>query len=291
MINTDQTESPWLFLCFGHLWPPPVVYVELYVYSSEFLPIIAPRGVYFSSTSFPRYLRNIHPCENIFLAPPVEGSVSLQHCCALFLSPDSKIDKIRVVLFKTKSAWQGFEEEYSHQAQQKCATRIYRLIRDILSWHSMWESWRRNWILWILWTGKSYLKAGWGGLPSPSSRLCKATSKVSKDAKPWNGIISQNSYFIHHWRSLLVPRIVSNLLLHNYQVSRIQEFLISQDMSIQVSYTCVSTTETIMHRLRERTSKKTHLSSWRKCPKSGGKNLTVLAFLLWWTGGKITSWK
>ena len=94
MINTDQTESPWLFLCFGHLWPPPVVYVELYVYSSEFLPI-ALRGVYFSSTSFPRYLRNIHPCENIFLAPPVEGSVSLQHCCALFLSPDSEIGIIK----------------------------------------------------------------------------------------------------------------------------------------------------------------------------------------------------
>ena len=290
MTNTDQTESPWLFLCFGHLWPPPVVYVELYVYSSEFLPIIAPRGVYFSSTSFPRYLRNIHPCENIFLAPPVEGSVSLQHCCALFLSPDSKIGRIK-----------------EGRAFQVSLTRIWRRIltsgtAKMRDSDIQVDSWyieltfnvgilRKKKLNKNLWTGRSYLKAGWGGLPSPSSRLCSATSKVSKDAKPWNGIISQNSYFIHHWRSLLVPRIVSNLLLHNYQVSRIQEFLISQDMSIQVSYTCVSTTETIMHRLRERTSKKTHLSSWRKCPKSGGKNLTVLAFLLWWTGGKITSWK
>ena len=48
----------------------------------------------------------------------------------------------KVVLFK--SAWQGFEEEYLHQVQRKCATRIYRLIRDILSWHSTWESWRRK---------------------------------------------------------------------------------------------------------------------------------------------------
>ena len=58
--------------------------------------------------------------------------------------------------------------------------------------------------------------------------------------------------------SLITSRIENCFgnLLHNHQIIRIQEFLSLQDISIQVSYTCISTTKTIMHRFRERTSKK-----------------------------------
>ena len=128
--------------------------------------------------------------------------------------------------------------KHLRQGQQKCATQIYRLIRDIWSWHSALESWK--WIRSkdknqkkIRWQADQkmqkigqekfiYLKAGWGGWPSPSSRLCRATSKVSRDARPWKLKVGQKYLSITIFGSVLGTELlaISYTVIWDYQDSR-----------------------------------------------------------------------
>ena len=76
----------------------------------------------------------------------------------------------------------------------------------------------------------SHLKAGWGSWPSPSSRLCNATSKVSKDAKPWNGKKIKLCFTHHLWSFLDLEFSAVSYTIIKW------EFLISQDIYSSVIF-------------------------------------------------------
>ena len=130
MDHTDQTESPWLVLCFGHLWQPPderwgVYSSQLFISTCSAQECIIFLLVTVWEISTPVNIKRV-------ISYHLLGIWSLYNTVPLFFSlltlKTSKLKKVVLhnfglftQLISLTKIW-----KHLHQGQQKCETRIYR---------------------------------------------------------------------------------------------------------------------------------------------------------------------